>query len=48
LLADRRLHDVQSLSRATEMQLLGNGNEVMQLAKLHQAAAITIHDQSRS
>jgi hypothetical protein len=46
LLADRGLDDVQALGRAPEVQLLGDGHEVVQLAKLH--GMITIRDECTS
>ena len=35
LLAQRRLADMQALGSAGEMQLLGDGDEVTQVAQLH-------------
>jgi hypothetical protein len=35
LLAQRRLHDPQSLSGTPEVQLLGHGNEVAEMPELH-------------
>jgi hypothetical protein len=35
LLAERRLGDVNDLSRAPEIQFFGNGDEIFQMAQFH-------------
>ena len=40
LLGQRRTRDVQPFGRATEVQLLGDGHEVAQLAQLHPASVV--------